>query len=128
MFCTIQDAWGSDFNDGKSTDSEKSDKSDEFHKREYKMPSSDSESKDYVQYMKLKERFNTGDDKVCVAVNTHINQCPACKSRYLKKQESFILPTVNDIMNKLRENADAMTLILICVLILLIVKLFASNN
>ena len=127
MFCTIEDAWGSDFNDGKSTESDMSNKSDEFRRREYKAPSSDSERKDYVQYMKLKEKFNTEDDKVCVAVNTHINQCPACKARYLKKQEHFELPTVNDMMNKLRENSDAMILVLLCILILLIVKLFASK-
>lgn len=127
MFCTIEDAWGSDFNDGKSTESEVSNKSDEFRRREYKSPSSDTEKKEYVQYMKLKEKFMTEDDKVCVAVNTHINQCPACKARYLRKQEYFDLPTINDMMTKLRDNSDAMILVLLCVLILLIVKLFSSK-
>lgn len=116
MFCTIEDAWGSDFNDGKSTES---DKSEEFSR---------NERNDYMQYMKLKEKFdNDATNKVCVAVNTHINQCPACKARYLKKQEHFTLPSISGFLDKLRDNSDVMVIILLCVLILLILKLFTSN-
>jgi len=120
MFCSIEDAWGSDFdNDGKSLDS---DKSEEFRAREYKQ---------YSQYMKLKEKFGqhdvpTYDDKVCIAVNTHINKCSVCRARYLQQQKPTIdlSQFMNSIVEKFHANSDAITLILICIMILLIIKLF----
>lgn len=123
MFCTIEDAWGSDFNDGKSTES------DDFSRNEYKMPDSEEskgERKEYMQYMKLKEKFdNESTNKVCVAVNTHINQCPACKARYLENQrEHFTLPS---FLDNIHVNSDIMVIVLLCLLILLIVKLFTSS-
>jgi len=133
MFCSIEDAWGSDFdNDGKSLDS---DKSEEFRAREYTMTESSdnskSESKQYSQYMKLKEKFGqhyvpTYDDKVCIAVNTHINKCSVCRARYLQQQKPTIdlSQFMNSIVEKFHANSDAITLILICIMILLIIKLF----
>lgn len=125
MFCTIEDAWGSDFNDGKSTES------DDFNRNEYKMPDSEEskvERKEYMQYMKLKEKFdNDTTNKVCVAVNTHINQCPACKARYLGNKEHFTLPSISGFLDNLRVNSDVMVIVLLCLLILLIVKLFTSK-
>ena len=123
MFCTIEDAWGSDFNDGKSTES------DDFNKNEYKLDSEDKTQSrnEYVQYMKLKEKFdNESTNKVCVAVNTHINQCPACRARYLKK-EQFTLPSINDFLDRMNVSSYVIVMTLLCLLILLIIKLFSTN-
>ena len=131
MYCSIDDAWGSDFNrDSKNIDS---DKSEEFKQREYKMPESsdETESQSYMQYMKLKERFGTEEDKVCIAVNTHINKCPTCRARYMNAQKSALkstssLPSLSTIVDKFHEHSDAITILLICIMIILIVKLFRS--
>jgi hypothetical protein len=129
MYCSIEDAWGSDFNnDVKSVDS---DKSEEFKAREYKLDESPvNERKQYMQYMQLKEKFGNPenhDDKVCIAVNTHINKCATCRARYMKnlQRPSISISTISEqIMEKINNNSDTVTLILICIMILLIIKLF----
>lgn len=133
MYCSIDDAWGSDFNkDSKYSDS---DKTEEFKQREYTLTESSddsankSEKQAYTQYMKLRERFGDGEseDKVCIAVNTHINKCATCRARYLASIERpSILPSMNTIMEKIHNNSDTITIMLICVMILLIIKLFRS--
>ena len=141
MYCSIDDAWGSDFNrDSKNIDS---DKSEEFRQREYKMLESsedntesqnNTERQEYAQYMKLKERFGEGEheDKVCIAVNTHINKCPICRAKYLNAQKSALksplpsLPSLSTFVDKFHENSDAITVLLICIMIILMVKLFKS--
>jgi len=143
MYCSIEDAWGKDFNqDSKDVDS---DKPKEFKQNEYKVretfDTSDSESsinfkqrkKLHKQYLKLHEMFGDEEkeNKVCLAVNTHINTCSICRNRYLKRIEdetnSFSLPSISSIINKLNKNSDAVTIFLICIMILLIIKLFNKN-
>ena len=131
MYCSIDDAWGSDFNkDSKYSDS---DKTEEFKQREYTLTESSDESANrsekqaYSQYMKLRERFGEDEDKVCIAVNTHINKCATCRARYLSSiQRPSLLPSIDTIMEKINNNSDTITIILICIMILLIVKLFKS--
>ena len=79
--------------------------------------------------MLLKEKFGQNekgiDDKVCIAVNTHINQCATCRARYLKQSVPFsISRTIEEVLSKFQTNSDTVTVILICIMILLIIKLF----
>ena len=140
MYCSIEDAWGSDFNkEIKSTESEKP---TEFKKTKVniteKFDNYDSEKISerqlYDQYLKLKNKFNNDENnKVCDAVQKHIASCPTCQARYMKSSIPSInnfslnIPSTESIMNKLNENSDAVTLFLICLLILLIIKLFNKN-
>lgn len=113
--CSLEDAWGSDFAEDKSTESEGSSISQSTDKREY------------MQYMRLKEKFDSGDDKVCIAVNTHLNKCHSCRERFLRDKQPYQtinLPSIQSILKMFRENSDAIIIILICILILLIAKLF----
>mgnify|MGYP003385916642 CR=1 FL=1 len=143
MYCTIEDAWGQDFNqDAKDVDS---DKPKEFIDQEYKLKETfDSETNSepkqrknlHKQYLKLKEMFDDSEkeSKVCLAVNTHINTCSICRNRYLKRMNehssmptmpSFSIPSISQLMHR---NSDAVTIFLICIMILLIIKLFNKNN
>lgn len=141
MYCSIEDAWGSDFNrESKPVESDKpaklntkSNKSISVRENFNDTTETDVEQQLYDQYLKLKNKFDNDDkNKVCNAVNKHIKTCATCRARYLQAQQSaqtsnqfsLNLPSVSSITNKLNENSDAVTLILICILILLIIKLF----
>ena len=125
MYCSIEDAWGKDFNK-LTTDSDNSKTSS---------ISSNSHTDEYKNFIRLKEKF-TDNSVVCTQTFTHINKCPSCQEK-LKKMyginESFnnnnninINSISKIILNKIKDNNDAVTLMLICFLIILLIKLFIS--
>lgn len=121
MYCSIEDAWGDDFNkhdsDRMTSDSSKS------------SVSSTNSRDDYRNYMRLKEKFaNDTESAMCTQVMTHINTCKACQAKLkeMYTNEFSINNISKNVMSKIKENNDSITLLLICFLIVLLVKLFFS--
>lgn len=115
MYCGINEAWGFDFNSETTINNNNNNNSD-----------------DYNKYLNLKERFennvDTNKEKICSAVEEHCKNCIFCKSRMMKDSLSGsfqdIIEKFKDLLESILSNKDLVTLILVCILILLILKLF----
>ena len=124
MYCSVEDAWGSDFNkhNTNTTESEESKTSS---------ISSVNSREEYRTFIKLKEKFGQDTDSLlCTQTMTHINKCKVCQEKIKEMYSSNNTFNINsisrNIMDYIKDNNDAVTLILICFLIVLLVKLFIS--
>jgi len=119
-YCSIEDAWGPNFNKMSETDTESISS----------VSANSTGSKDeYRKFLNLKEKFDDTSNKgMCLKVFTHINKCESCRNKLSRmyNEENSINGICKGFMAKLKGNSDALTMVLIIILILLIFKVFMN--
>lgn len=125
MYCSIEDAWGDDFNkhsNGSESESTITNSASSVNSRE-----------EYKSFLKLKEKFGNDNNsstnvQLCTQTMTHINTCKVCQEKLKEMYQSDlnINNICKNIMTTIKENNDVVTLVLICFLIILLIKLFLS--
>jgi hypothetical protein len=121
-YCSVEDAWGSDFN--KRSESETDTMSS------VSASANSTESRDeYRKFLRLREKFtDNSDDAACLKIFTHINKCESCRKKLLTMhgEENSLNSICKGIMGKMKNNSDVLTLGLVFILILLIIKVFLN--
>lgn len=121
-YCSVEDAWGPNFNKGSGSETETDSMSSVSG-------GSTASRDDYKKFLHLKERFDdNGDDALCLKVFTHINKCESCRNKLLSMHntENSLNGMCKGIMSNMKNNSDVLTLFLVVILVLLVIKVFLN--